>query len=60
MTYFEFEEQDRADLVDEIAVITQAAVDAGRSYTVRMSKSGEWWKAVVTVGDLKPMDGEAA
>lgn len=60
MTYFEFEEQDRATLVGEIAVITQAADDAGRFSTVHISKAGEWWNAVVTLGDLKPLDGEAA
>lgn len=47
---FDFEEQDRAVLLDEIRRITEAAVEAGHSYRVKITKQGDWWQAVVTVG----------
>jgi hypothetical protein len=51
MTTYEFEEQDKSVLVDQIQRITEVAVEAGRFFSVRMSKTGDWWKAVVTVGE---------
>jgi hypothetical protein len=50
-TRYDFEDQDKPTLVGEVARITQSAVDAGKSYTVRISKENGWWRAVVTVGD---------
>jgi len=51
MATYEIEEQDKAALVDEVSRLTQAAVDAERSYTVRMTKTGDWWKAIVVIGE---------
>ena len=51
MTTYAFEEQDKPTLIDEISRITQAAVDAGKSYRVQITKADDWWKAVVTVGE---------
>ena len=51
MTTYEFEEQDKSVLMADVDRITRAAVDAGRSYRVRLSKDGDWWKATITVED---------
>ena len=53
MTSYEIEEQDKAVLIGEVSRLTQAAVDAGRSYTVRMSRDGKWWKAVVQIEEVR-------
>ena len=46
---FEFEEQDRAVLLVNVAAIVRKAVEAGHTYTLHFSKSGDWFGASITV-----------
>ncbi len=46
---FVFDEQTADDRAREVCAITQAAVDAGRGYRVRLSRPDGWYRAEVTV-----------
>lgn len=49
MTKHELEGRDKGALISEITRLTQAAVDAGLSYTVRLTWDSEWWKVVIQI-----------
>lgn len=48
-TVYEFEEQDRAVLLVNVAAIVRKAVEAGQTYNLHYSKDGPWFGASITV-----------
>ena len=50
----EFSEQDRTVFENEILVLTQQAVDAGRGYSVKRTHGNDGWHtAVIVIEDSK-------
>jgi hypothetical protein len=46
---YRIEAETKAELVADVAAITDRACDDGQGFRVKISKDGDWWIAVVEV-----------